>query len=260
MSKLHLTLVQEDLIWEEPDKNMQKFAEKLKALHNKTDVVILPEMFTTGFSMSPQSCAEEWPGKTLEWMKNESVKGDFALCGSIMAKTGAGYFNRFVWADPQGNVEYYDKRHLFQMGGEHEIYQAGNALLSINYKDWRIAPFICYDLRFPVWSRNVNNYDLAIYVANWPAPRYQVWEKLLLARAIENQCFVAGVNCVGVDGRNIKYSGNSMIVDPRGNAALSFTPGISEIKSLEISKDELLAFRKKFPVLTDADKFRLEGL
>src|SRR6056297_1364249 len=228
MSNLHLTLVQEDLIWEEPDKNLQLFTKKLKELHAKTDLVVLPEMFTTGFSMSPEKCAEEWPGKTLNWMKEESAKGNFALCGSIMAKADAGYYNRFVWVDPDGNVEYYDKRHLFQMGGEHEIYQAGKDLLTINYKGWRIAPFICYDLRFPVWSRNRNNYDLAIYVANWPAVRHQVWEKLLLARAIENQCYVAGVNRVGTDGRELKYSGNSYMINPRGEIALDFIPGIEE--------------------------------
>lgn len=260
MSNLHVSLVQEDLIWENPEKNMQLFTEKLKELHAKTDLVVLPEMFTTGFSMSPEKCAEQWPGKTLDWMKQESRQGGFALCGSIMAREGDDFYNRFVWVDPQGQVEYYDKRHLFQMGGEHEIYKAGKSLITINYKGWRIAPFICYDLRFPVWSRNANTYDLAIYVANWPAPRYQVWEKLLLARAIENQCYVIGVNRVGIDGRDLKYSGNSMLVDPRGDAVLQFTPGIAEIKSVEISKDELLAFRKKFPVLTDADQFRLEGL
>lgn len=258
MSNLRITLMQWKLIWEEPEANMMRFSEQFEFLKGTTDVVILPEMFTTGFSMAPEKVAEQWPGKTLDWMKKESARFGFALCGSIMIQDGGNFYNRFIWVDPDGKVEFYDKRHLFQMGGEHEIYTPGNSLVVVNYKQWRIAPFVCYDLRFPVWSRNRNNYDLAIYVANWPAARYQVWEKLLMARAIENQCYVAGVNCVGKDGREITYSGHSMMINPRGEQALALTPGIEEAKTTDISLDRLNKFREKFPVMTDADDFELK--
>ncbi|WP_462280608.1 amidohydrolase [Salinivirga cyanobacteriivorans] len=258
MDKLRVTLMQWDLIWEDPAANRLRFSEQFEFLKGKTDLVILPEMFTTGFSMSPEKVAETWPGESVEWLRKEAVRFGFVICGSTMIKDGERFYNRFVWADARGNIEFNDKRHLFQMGGEHEVYSPGNQQIVINFGGWRIAPFICYDLRFPVWTRNRNNYDLAIYVANWPAVRHQVWEKLLLARAIENQCYVAGVNRVGTDGRELKYSGNSYMINPRGEIALDFVPGIEEAKTVEISLNELNAFREKFPVMTDADDFEIK--
>lgn len=258
MNNLTITLVQSSLLWEAPENNRKKFTELLTTFTHKTDIVILPEMFTTGFSMSPEKVAQKWPGETIDWMKNESSKNNFAICGSIMTCENDNFYNRFVWVTPEGHIQHYDKKHLFRMGDENQTYHAGTKPILITYKNWKIAPFICYDLRFPVWSRNTTHYDLAIYVANWPAPRYRVWEKLLMARAIENQCYVAGVNRVGTDGRQLKYSGNSMLVNPRGEPDLYLTPGIEEIKSIELSHEQLTGFRAKFPVLKDTDPFTLK--
>lgn len=258
MNDLRITLMQSELVWESPETNMLRFSEKFELLKNKTDLVILPEMFTTGFSMTPQHVAETWPGKTLEWMKKESMRFDFAICGSIMTEEKGEYYNRFIWAAPDGTLKYYDKRHLFRMGGETNVYSPGEEHLIIKYKEWRIAPFICYDLRFPVWNRNKNHYDLAVYVANWPAVRYKVWEKLLMARAIENQCYVAGVNRVGVDGRELAYSGNSMVINARGEIDFALTPGIDEYKTINLSLSALQQFREKFPVFADADNFEIK--
>ncbi len=257
MNNLRLTLMQWNLEWEDPAANRLRFSEQFEFLKGTTDVVILPEMFTTGFSMAPEKVAEQWPGATIDWIREEAVRFGFAICGSIMVKEHGQFFNRFVWVDAEGTIQFCDKRHLFQMGGEDKVYSAGNKQIVIEYKGWRIAPYICYDLRFPVWTRNRNNYDLAIYVANWPAVRYKVWEKLLMARAIENQCYVAGVNRVGVDGRELAYSGNSVMINPRGETKLALTPGIEEAKTVDISLDELNRFREKFPVMTDADDFEL---
>ncbi|MDA3867054.1 MAG: amidohydrolase [Salinivirgaceae bacterium] len=256
--KLTLTLVQPDILWEQPQKNLDSYRQKIEQLNKKPDIVVLPEMFTTGFSMNPQKVAEGWPGQSLRWMIDQSVLHQTVICGSLMVKVNDRYYNRFVWVEPDGTQYFYDKRHLFQMGGEHEVYSAGSEQLFIDYKGWRIAPFICYDLRFPVWSRNASAYDLALYVANWPAARAAVWKKLLMARAIENQCFVAGVNRVGTDGRGLKYSGDSMLVNARGEVQECLTPGIDEVKTVTIDREELSEFRKKFPVLTDADNFELK--
>jgi omega-amidase len=257
MNNLNITLCQTDLVWENIDANLNSFDERFKTLARKTDVIILPEMFSTGFSMEPFNVAEIWPGRTITWMKENAQKYNCAICGSIMVKVGEKYLNRFVWVDPQGDIQYYDKRHLFQMGGEHEVFEAGSKQLIVNYKGWRIAPFICYDLRFPVWSRNRDKYDLAIYVANWPSARSLVWEKLLMARAIENQCYVAGVNRVGTDGRDIVYDGNSLMINARGEIMSNFKKEKEELLSFEIDKEELLDFRKKFPVFNDADDFEI---
>jgi predicted amidohydrolase len=258
MSNLKLTLCQTDLIWEQPEANMKAFELQFANIDDTPDVIILPEMFSTGFSMNPEKTAKQWQNKTIEWLKKNAEKYQSAICGSIMAKHENGFVNRFVWVDENGNVEFYDKRHLFQMGGEHEVYVPGNKQLLIHYKGWRIAPFVCYDLRFPVWSRNRNDYDLAIYVANWPAARSLVWEKLLMARAIENQCYVAGVNRVGTDGRDIFYDGNSLMINARGEIISNFKKEKEELHSFVIDKEELLDFRKKFPVFNDADDFEIK--
>ena len=258
MNKLNLTLFQSDLIWEDTKANIKAIESRFELLPNDTDIIILPEMFTTGFSMEPLHIAEEWPGETIGWMKDTAIQKQCVICGSIMVMVRNEFLNRFVWVDELGNVEYYDKRHLFQMGGEHEVFKAGKKQKIINYKGWRIAPFVCYDLRFPVWSRNRDNYDLAIYVANWPAARSQVWEKLLMARAIENQCYVAGVNRVGTDGRDLFYDGNSLMINPRGEIISNFTKGKDEMLTFQIDLDELKDFRKKFPVFDDADDFEIK--
>lgn len=258
MQTFRLTLCQSYLIWENPEANMNAFEKHFESIDRETDIIILPEMFTTGFSMNPEKTAKQWQNKTIEWLKKIAQKYQTAICGSIMADHENGYVNRFVWVDENENVQFYDKRHLFQMGGEHEVYLPGNKQIIISYKGWKIAPFICYDLRFPVWSRNRDDYDLAIYVANWPAARSLVWEKLLMARAIENQCYVAGVNRVGTDGRDIFYEGNSLMINARGEIISDFKKEKEELHSFEIDKEELLDFRKKFPVFDDADDFEIK--
>lgn len=257
MNILSIALCQSELIWETPEANRKAFEQRFEAIEPGTDIIILPEMFSTGFSMDPYKIAETWPGETVDWLKNSAKKYMCAICGSIMVKVGDDFFNRFVWIDDSGNIEIYDKRHLFQMGGEHEVFKAGEKQQTINYKGWRIAPFVCYDLRFPVWSRNIDRYDLAIFVANWPAARSAVWEKLLMARAIENQCYVAGVNRVGTDGRDLFYNGNSLLINARGEVVSEFILEKDEVRCYDIQLDQLQEFRKKFPVFDDADDFEI---
>ncbi|MGB0882811.1 MAG: amidohydrolase, partial [Vicingaceae bacterium] len=232
---LKVTIIQSELHWENVDHNLEMFAQKIEDINEPTDVIILPEMFNTGFSMDSERLAETTEGVTVNWMKNQAKKTGAALVGSLIIDEEAKFYNRLIWANPNGEIESYDKRHLFRMAGEHNHFSAGEERLIVNYKGWRICPLICYDLRFPVWSRNSSfchtersrsvfeesknvgpAYDCLIYVANWPAVRQQPWSKLLEARAIENQCYVVGVNRVGEDGNGIGYSGNSVVVDPKG--------------------------------------------
>jgi omega-amidase len=257
MNELSITLCQADLVWENPEANRKAFEQRFQQIQ-ETDIIVLPEMFSTGFSMQPHKIAEKWPGDTVEWLKFCAKKHKCAICGSIMVNVDGDYLNRFVWVDEVGNIETYDKRHLFQMGGEHEVYKSGNQQKIIHYKGWRIAPFICYDLRFPVWSRNRNYYDVAIYVANWPAARSVVWEKLLMARAIENQCYVAGVNRVGTDGRNLFYSGNSLMINSRGEVVSDFVNEKDQLLTFKLDLNGLKDFREKFPVFDDADDFEIK--
>lgn len=279
---LKLTLIQSDLHWEDVDANLSMFAEKIASAPKETDIIILPEMFNTGFSMESEKLAETMDGKSVTWLKEQAQKSQAIIIASLIIKennllsggTKGGFFNRLIWADPNGTVQHYDKRHLFRMAGEHEHFDAGQERLIVEYKGWRICPLICYDLRFPVWSRNVtlpvdachpefiegqttNAFDLLIYIANWPAARKSPWSKLLEARAIENQCFVVGLNRVGQDGKHIEYSGNSAVIDPKGDIISSIPESANHLQTVSISLDELNDFREKFPVGMDADEFKL---
>ncbi len=258
LSELRVTLVQSELFWHEPVKNRAMFADKLAPLAGKTDLVILPEMFTTGFSMEPESIAEVADQKTLQWMQQQSSSISAVLCGSVAVKDDAGCYNRFYWVEPDGQWQSYDKHHLFRMAGEHKHYQAGQSRDVIHYKGWRIFPQICYDLRFPVWSRNRNRYDLAIYVANWPEVREHPWQVLLQARAIENLCYVAGVNRVGIDGNGYKYSGRSALIDFKGHSSGDHDGGEAFVETYPIDLNELRGFREAFPAFEDADDFILK--
>lgn len=251
---LNITLVQYDIAWENQGHNIKKLDKVFRQISN-TDLVILPETFTTGFSMKPLHLFESMEGSTARWMRGKANELDAAITGSLIIKEGENIYNRALWVTPDGNIEYYDKRHLFSMGGEDGEFTAGAAKLIAEYKGWRICPLICYDLRFPVWSRNLDSYDLIIYMANWPSPRHHVWEKLLIARAIENQAYCIGVNRTGTDGMGVEYHGGSALVDAKGIG--TFLNSQEQVKSFDISLSELQDFREKFPVLNGMDRFSI---
>ena len=250
---LNLKIIQPNIIWGNIDSNLLHLEAMLDSDLQPSDLIVLPEMFTTGFSMDVSHLAETIDGKTFRWMQSIAKRCSAAITGSIICLENKKYFNRLFWVNPDGEWFTYDKRHLFSIGNENQYFEAGNERLVVNFKGWRICPLICYDLRFPVWSRNNNQYDLLIYVANWPAARNQVWNILLKARAIENQCFVAGVNRVGLDAENIHYIGESCVIHPKGYPVTLIHQPIEMIINCKISLNELLDFRKKFPVLNDAD-------
>ena len=255
MNILRVSLVQYDVIWEDPAANREKLNDLLKPLFGNTDLILLPEMFTTGFSMRAKELGETMDGDTIGWMKEQAGNLCAALAGSLIVKVKEQYFNRFVVVLPSGKVIYYDKRHLFSIGGEDQYFSRGNNRIVFEYLGWRIALFICYDLRFPIWCRSVKDADLMLFTANWPAARMQVWQTLTRARAIENQLFVAGVNRTGSDGAGVEYSGQSIIIDPKGRIVCDMKGATDVVASCELSLAELNRFRTKFPVSNDADDF-----
>ena len=259
MANLRVSLVQTDLVWENPTANCAQLEEKLASLAGQTDVIVLPEMFATGFSMT-ESGAEIGRGPALQWMQLQANRLGALVVGSLKVKHSTSFYNRLYAVEPSGSYTAYDKRHLFRMGGEHEFYQAGDQQVIVSYKGWKLALFICYDLRFPVWSRNVDMaYDAAIYVANWPAPRSNAWRTLLQARAIENLAYVIGVNRVGTDAKDLAYAGDSLLVDFKGGLSLDLKAE-DQILTTELSASELADFRAKFPAHLDADSFSLSSL
>ncbi len=255
---MKITIVQPDLVWEDKSANFIRLEALILPLYNKTDIIILPEMFNTGFSMNPEKLCESPRSETFEWMLSSSQKGNFGVCGSYIIKEGEYYFNRWVFVSPDTESWHYDKRHLFSPGGEGRIFSQGKNRLVFSFRGVRICPNICYDLRFPVWSRNRNDYDLLINSANWPESRREIWITLLKARAIENQSYVAGSNRIGIDGNGIKYCGDSMITSPRGEIIADSKLASQDLITAEISITELSDFRKKFPVMNDADNFIIE--
>lgn len=257
MQTLTLTLIQSELVWQDAEANRAHFDSLLTPLAGATDLVVLPEMFTTGFSMTPERSAEPAQGPTLEWMQNWAAKLGAALCGSVAIEEDGEYVNRLFWVEPDGRWQHYDKRHLFRMGQEHEHYRAGRERRVIAYRGWRVLPTVCYDLRFPVWCRNRNDYDLMLCVANWPGVRRHPWRTLLQARAIENQCYVAGVNRVGRDGNDLEYCGDSMLVDFKGEAQIDVAVGEAFVETLTLQPEPLARFRERFPAWQDADEFTL---
>lgn len=253
---LTLALVQADLAWERIDDNLERMRQHLAALQG-VRLVVLPEMFTTGFSMSAQSVCEPMDGKGVAWLRETAASMRADVVGSLAIADGGRFFNRLVWAQPDGSLHRYDKKHLFSFAGEHKHYTPGRDALVVELDGWRIAPFICYDLRFPVWSRNRGGrYDLALYVANWPQRRAAHWKALLPARAIENQSYVVGLNRVGMDGNGLAYSGDSMVIDPAGEILYKAHDGV-EVKTVVLSRSRLDDVRKQFPFLQDADPHEL---
>lgn len=252
---LNIAIFQLDLVWENPAANRAKIDEWLRKIELNIDVVFLPEMFTTGFSMNVSELAESMDGETLQWMKYRCSQHQFAICGSLIIQENGKFYNRLVFVEPSGEVRFYNKRHLFTMGNEESHFQKGTERLVVQYKGWRICPLICYDLRFPVWSRNRNDYDLLVYSANWPQNRNDVWNALLKARSIENQCYVVGVNRVGLDGHGIDYTGDSQVFSSKGKELAKSLSENEEILTTSLSFQEMTEFRRRFPVLNDADVF-----
>ena len=258
MQDLTLTLVQSRLFWEDKEKNLAMFSRKLAELRAPGDLVILPEMFNTGFTMNAESLAETMDGPTVRWMQQQAATLGCHIIGSLIVREGQNYFNRLIWAHPDGQLGHYDKRHLFRMAGEEKVYSAGTEKLVVEVNGWKIAPFICYDLRFPVWTRNLgNHYDVSIYIANWPESRRMHWCDLLKARAIENLAYVVGVNRVGTDGKGHAHSGDSMVVSPKGQI-LFHAAHLEILQTLSLSWSDLVAYRESFPAWMDADSFEIE--
>ncbi len=258
MESIRISIVQTDIVWEDKQKNLRLLREKLQSLRGTTEIVVLPEMFSTGFSMQSHTLAEPNTGETISTLKHWAAQFQLALCGSHIASDNGQFYNRAFFLTPEGEEFYYDKRHLFHMGQETEHFSAGNTRLIIPYRGWNIRLLICYDLRFPVWSRNIQNeYDLLIYVANWPSSRRLVWDTLLCARALENQCYVCGVNRTGSDGYHLEYNGGSKIYSAFGKEMASLPDGQEGIATAVLSLSSLRQFREKFPVWKDADAFHL---
>jgi predicted amidohydrolase len=258
MQDLKVSIIQTPLFWERKEENLTMFSQKINTLTEETDLIILPEMFTTGFSMKPSQFAEGTESETLRRMRSWASDKNCAITGSIIVKEKNLYYNRLIWVRPDGTYETYDKRHLFRFAGEHQQYSAGAKKLIVELKGWKICPLICFDLRFPVWSRNLNQeYDCLIYVANWPAVRSSAWSTLLQARAHENQCYVVGVNRIGNDGNEIPHSGNSGIIEPKGDVISTIQPNEQRTETIKLSWNNLESYRKKFPVSADADNFKI---
>lgn len=256
MPDLNIALLQSELHWEDPTANRDQFATQLTELKSSTDLAVLPEMFTTGFSMDAEKVAEDGASDTVAWMQDISRTQDMALCGSLAVRDGNQIFNRLLFTTPDGTVSQYDKKHLFRISGEDKHYSAGRDKLVVEWRDWRICPMICYDLRFPVWSRNQNDYDLLLFVANWPAKRRMHWRQLLIARAIENQAYCVGLNRVGSDGNGLAYSGDSLVIAGDGELLLD-AKDEAGVFTAQLGYEAMTNYRSKFPCHRDADDFTL---
>ncbi len=258
MESIRISIVQTDIVWENKQENLRLLYEKLQSLRGTTEIVVLPEMFSTGFSMQSKILAEPNSGETITTLKRWTSQLQLAICGSYIATDNGQFYNRAFFLTPKGEEFYYDKRHLFRMGREAEHFSAGDKRLIIPYRGWNIRLLVCYDLRFPVWSRNINNgYDLLIYVANWPVARRLAWDTLLRARALENQCYVCGVNRTGTDGYHLEYNGGSKVYSAYGEEVASLPDGQEGMATVTLNMASLNQFREKFPIWKDADEFHL---
>ncbi len=265
IGELNVTLVQTDTVWHDPSANRDRIAREIGEKGSASDVIVLPETFTTGFSNEAVSTAEDMDGESVRWLLAQARASDAAITGSVQIRVGARVFNRLLWAMPDGTLLTYDKRHLFRMAREQERYAAGRDRIVVEHKGWRICPLVCYDLRFPVYSRNradparegALDYDLLLYVANWPAARHEAWRTLLRARAIENLCYVAGVNRCGTDGNDHPYAGGSAVIDFLGQPVVECDEAPQVVRTT-LSMDSLLEHRERFPAHLDADEFKLE--
>lgn len=255
--ELNITIIQPDILWEDKEANLKQYEQHIDNIKEKKEVIVLPEMFSTGFSMASKKLAEPMDGVSVQWMKDTAKKNKCILTGSLIIEENGDYFNRLLWVQPDGQIGHYDKRHLFAYADENNHYKPGSKRLITSVKGLRICLMVCYDLRFPVWSRNqAKEYDILIYVANWPERRDMAWTSLLRARAIENQSYVIGVNRVGLDGNNINYIGNSSVFDPLGEQVWQES-GKAVSHTVTISREKIDEVRERFPFLHDADKFVL---
>jgi len=256
-NELKIALIQANLVWENPIQNRINFSEKINSVSEAVDCIILPEMFTSGFTMNASVVAETMDGKTISWLKKMAKEKQTAIIGSLVVSENDNFYNRLVCVEPSGNITHYDKRHTFTLAGEHKVYTAGTEKVIFNYKGWKICPLICYDLRFPVWARNVEDYDLLLYVANWPKARINAWDALLKARAIENMAYCIGVNRVGLDGNNYEYSGHSASYNVLGNRMDSIAENKEATEIVTLVKDHIKKYREKLNFLNDKDDFNL---
>jgi omega-amidase len=256
-NELKIALIQANLVWEDPIRNRINFSEKINTISEAIDLIILPEMFTSGFTMNAKTIAETMAGKTLTWLKKIAQEKDAAITGSLVIEEDGAYFNRCFFVEPCGTILTYDKRHTFTLAGEHKVYKAGKTKTIINYKGWKICPLVCYDLRFPVWARNTEDYDLLLYVANWPKVRISAWDALLKARAIENMSYCIGVNRVGLDGNNYEYPGHSAAFDVLGHRMDAIPEDLEAIEIVILEKHHINKYREKLNFLNDRDNFSL---
>ena len=266
MSNIKVTIIQTQLFWEQPAQNRKMLEEKIRSVETHSEIVVLPEMFTTGFTMNPAKVAEPPKGDTFQWMKNLAKEMDMVITGSFITREGDKYYNRLLWMQPDGVYHQYDKNHLFSFAGENKYYTPGNEKVIVDYKGWKILLMICYDLRFPVWTKNNYShekgfdYDCILCVANWPGSRSHPWRVLLMARAIENQCFVIGVNRIGKDGNGIEHSGDSALISPLGENFSNIMPFQEVTETIPMPRCQLDDFRGKFKVALDWDQFNLNSL
>ncbi len=263
MQDLKIALIQSDLVWENARANLNHFDRLLNEIKEKIDLILLPEVFNTGFPVDPEKFAETTDGPTMKWLKEKSNQLNCTIAGSILLKKAAGYFNTLISMNSDGTYDQYSKRHVFHLGDEADTITPGNKRIIIKLKNWKIRPMVCYDLRFPVWSKNTYSnetfeYDLLFYVANWPASRAYPWKQMLISRAIENQAYVIGVNRIGKDGVGNDYSGDSMLIDPKGQILKTLKPNQEEIAIVKISYKSLIDFRNKFNVGPDWDQFTID--
>lgn len=255
-SEFNITVIQDDISWQDPAANRSRYSTHFAEL-KETDLIVLPEFFSTGFYTDPKEKFETMDGETVEWMRDSAAQLNAVISGSVVMKLEDRFVNRMLWAKPDGNLDWYDKRHLFRFGGEHHNYSGGNNRTVFEFHGWRVVLFVCYDLRFPVWSRNVNDYDVALYVANWPNSRQYAWDTLLKARAIENQAYVVGVNRLGENPNGDRYSGGSVVLDFMGKPMVDFGDEKKTV-SIKLSKQDLIDYRQLFPASMDSDQFDIK--
>lgn len=255
--QLKVACIQSQLVWENPKQNRKHFSELIKGITQEVDIIVLPEMFTTGFTMNASKVAETMEGESIAWMRKKAQKTEAAIAGSVIITEDGKFYNRLLFVEPSGTIQYYDKRHTFTYANEDKVFASGTEKLIVDYKGWKICPLICYDLRFPVWARNVEDYDVLLYVANWPKPRILAWDTLLKARAIENMSYCIGVNRIGTDEEQNEYCGHTAVYDVLGNVITTLKPNKEHVEIATLDKKHISFYRGKLKFLSDRDAFSL---